>query len=213
MLEARERDSLCIDDQLAGVRGADTDHEHDLHVDILLEESAALLLGGSGERDHIGPLKHLLQIGAIGERGRSYDVAEVWPFGIDDVVLPVRLEETTVGFEVAVIGGDAIGAMEYGEEIGQQVDQHSTGEPPAREAARSPSATGAPHWRRVGRGMIAVAGGWNKRHMWCTGVGGQTSSCTAHRLPSRDTRAIGTKISFATGEEERRTKSLGDTES
>jgi hypothetical protein len=32
-----------------------------------------------------------------------------------------------MSFEVAVIGGDAVGAIEYSEEIGQQVDQHSTG--------------------------------------------------------------------------------------
>jgi hypothetical protein len=118
-----------------------------------------------------------------------------------------------VGFEVTVIGGDAVGAIEYGEEIGQQVDQHSTGESPAREAARSPSATGAPQCGRVGRGMIAAAGGWNKRHVRCTAVDGETSAHAAHRFPSRNTRAIGTKFSFATGEEERRTKSLGDTES
>src|SRR6476469_11195284 len=80
MLEARECDSLSIDHQLAGVCSADADHEHDLHVDILREKSTALLLGGSGERDHIGPLEHLLQIGAIGESGRANNVAEMWAF-------------------------------------------------------------------------------------------------------------------------------------
>src|SRR5262247_2386321 len=96
MLQARERNPLPIDYQLAGVRSSHADHEHDLHVDILLEKSAALLLGRSGERDHIGPLEHLLQIGAIGESRCPNDVAEVRPLGVDDVVLPVRLEETTM---------------------------------------------------------------------------------------------------------------------
>jgi hypothetical protein len=118
-----------------------------------------------------------------------------------------------VGFEVAMISGDAVGAIEYGEEIRQQVDQHSTGKPPAREAARNPSATGAPQCGRIGRGMIAATGGWNKRHIRCTAADGKPSTCAALRLPSRGARTIGTKISFATGEGERRTKSLGDTES
>jgi hypothetical protein len=34
-------------------------------------------------------------------------------------------------FEVALVGGDAIGALQYGEKIRQQVDQHSTGKRPA----------------------------------------------------------------------------------
>ncbi len=199
--------------RLAGVGGTNADHEHDLHVDVLFEQSAALLLGGPGERDHIGPLEHLLQIAAIGESGCPNDIAEVRTLGIDDVILPVGLEESTVGFEVTLIGGDAVGAIEYGEEIGQQVDQHSTGKPPARGAARNPSATGAPHCGRVGRGMIAATSGWNKRHIRCTADDGETSTCAALGLPSRGGRTIGTKISFATGDGERRTKSLGDTES
>src|SRR5437764_2270915 len=122
-----------------------------------------------------------------------------------------------MGFEVAMIGGDAVGAIEYGEEIWQQVDQHSTGKPPAREAARSPSATGAPDYGRVGRGMIAATSGRNKRDIWCEANGSAVSSQaavrsshaaaassgTATRSPSRNDRAIGTKISFAIGEEER----------
>ena len=36
---------------------------------------------------------------------------------VKDVVVPVRLEETSVGFEVAKVGGDAISAIEYSEEV------------------------------------------------------------------------------------------------
>jgi hypothetical protein len=46
---------------------------------------------------------------------------------IDDVVVPVGFEKTAVGVEVALVGGDAVGAIENGKEIRQQVDQHSTG--------------------------------------------------------------------------------------
>jgi hypothetical protein len=31
--------------------------------------------------------------------------------------MPVRLKEASVGFEVAMVGGDAISAIEYSEEI------------------------------------------------------------------------------------------------
>ena len=105
--------------------------------------SRALLLGVSRERDDVGALEHRRQIRAIGEHGRPHDVREVRTVGIDDVVVPVRLEDSAVGFEVALVGGEAVGAIENGEKIGQQVDQHSTGKHCGR-AARSPSATGAP---------------------------------------------------------------------
>jgi hypothetical protein len=32
-----------------------------------------------------------------------------------------------VGGEVALVGGEAIGAIQDGKKIGQQIDQHSTG--------------------------------------------------------------------------------------
>ena len=47
--------------------------------------------------------------------------------GVDDVVVPVRLEDLAVGVEVALVGGEAVGAIENGKKIGQQIDQHSTG--------------------------------------------------------------------------------------
>jgi hypothetical protein len=48
-------------------------------------------------------------------------------FWIDDVVLPVGLENPSVIVEVALVGGEAVGALENGEKIREQVDQHSTG--------------------------------------------------------------------------------------
>src|SRR3954463_1139966 len=43
---------------------------------------------------------------------------------LDDIIGPVCFEETAVVVEVAVICRDAIGAVQYCEEVGQQVDQH-----------------------------------------------------------------------------------------
>jgi hypothetical protein len=131
VLETGEGDPLSIDHEFAGVCCPDADHENNVYIDVLLKEAAAALLSRSGERDHVGSLEHLFEIGSICQRSRPDDVDEMGTFGIDDVILPVRLEETAVGFEVAMIGGDAVGATEYGEKIWQQVDQHSTGKPPA----------------------------------------------------------------------------------
>jgi hypothetical protein len=39
------------------------------------------------------------------------------PVRVEDVVVPVRLEKTSVSFEVAKVGGDAISAIEYSEEV------------------------------------------------------------------------------------------------
>ena len=152
MLEARERDPSTFHDQLTGVGSTDADHEDDLHIDILLEQAAASLLSGSRECDHVGALEHVSQIRTVGERRSTYDVAEVWTIGVDDVVVPVRLEDTAVGFEVALVGGDAIGAIEYSEKIRQQVDQHSTGKRPAGNQRRAHQRRG----RRIAGATDAV---------------------------------------------------------
>ena len=163
VLEAGEGSAATIHDQLAGVRCADADHEHDIHVDILFQQLGAPLFGAAGERDDVGALEHLLEVGAIGQRRGADDVPEVGAVGIDDVVVPVGLEETAVSGVVALVGGDAVGAVENGEEIGQQVDQHSTGKRPARGRRGDRRADGCADSGRVGRGMIAVAGDVNKR--------------------------------------------------
>jgi hypothetical protein len=49
---------------------------------------------------------------------------EVWTFRVDDVVLPVRLEQRAVRVEVAAVGGGAVRAREDGEKVGEQIDQH-----------------------------------------------------------------------------------------
>jgi hypothetical protein len=55
-----------------------------------------------------------------------------------------------VGFEVAMISGDAVGAIEYGEEIRQQVDQHSSRKLPAKVRGEARHANGsASMWRAL----------------------------------------------------------------
>ena len=63
VLEADEGDSASIDDELAGVRGADADHEHDVDVAVDGEQIAALLFAYSRERHDVGALEHRRQIG------------------------------------------------------------------------------------------------------------------------------------------------------
>ena len=65
-----------------------------------------------------------MQVGAVGERRRAHDVGEVRTLRVDGVVLPVGLEQAAVGGEVAPVGGEAIGAPEDGEEIGEQINEH-----------------------------------------------------------------------------------------
>ena len=127
MLEAHERDAASVDHELAGVRRADADHEHDVDVAIHGEQLAALLLGVLRQRDDIRSLEHREQIGTSMRDGRPRDVREVRTIGVDHVIVPVRLEDVAVGGEVTLISGEAVGAIQNGEKIGQQIDQHSTG--------------------------------------------------------------------------------------
>ena len=84
----------------------------------------ALLFGVAGERDDVGALEHRAEIDAARAVRQSDDVQEVRTCRVDDVVVPVGFEEAAVGGEVALVGGDAVGAVENGEEIRQQIDQH-----------------------------------------------------------------------------------------
>ena len=117
MLKAHKRDPTPVDDELAGVRSTDANHEHDINVGVVLDQCAALFFSGSGERDDVGSLEHRAEIGAIGKRGELHYVPEMRTVGIENVVVPVGFEETTVCFEVPEIGSDAISAIEYREKI------------------------------------------------------------------------------------------------
>src|SRR4029079_6385715 len=124
MLETYERSCTPIYNELPCVRRTDSHHENDVDVDISLEKIPALVFGISCERNDIHSFEHRSQIGASCEcRGLHY-LGEMRTIRLDDIVRPVCLEETTVVVEVAVICRDAIGAVQYCEEIGQQVDQH-----------------------------------------------------------------------------------------
>jgi hypothetical protein len=70
---------------------------------------------------------------------------------IEYIVVPVRRQAVTMSFEVLVVGGDSVGAVEYCEKIREQVDEHQR---PWRG------------WRRVllkPRGKLVVPSQFNKR--------------------------------------------------
>ena len=118
MLDAHERDAAAIDHQLAGVRGAHTNHEHDIDVAVDLEQRSALLLRLARERDDVGAVEHGAQVVTIGTHRVSHDLLEVRAGGFDDVVVPVRLEQGPVRREVPVVGSRRVRALQYREEIG-----------------------------------------------------------------------------------------------
>jgi hypothetical protein len=62
VLETRKGGCAPVDHQLAGIRGADTHHEHDVDVHVLLEQLGALVFGNARERDDIGPSEHLAKV-------------------------------------------------------------------------------------------------------------------------------------------------------
>ena len=152
MLEACEGNPRPTHYQLAGVRRTNADHEHDVYVGVLLEQTPTLLLGRPRERDDVSAGEHVAQVRAVSQCSGTNDVAEVRTIRIDDVVVPVGLEDSAVGFEVALVGGDAIGAIEYSEKIRQQVDQHSTGKRPAGDQRRTHQRRG----RRIAGATDAV---------------------------------------------------------
>ena len=137
MLQACKGDPCPAHHQLAGVCRTNADHQHDVHVGVLFEQTRAPLLGRPREGDDVSALEHLAQVRPVGQRSGASDVTEVGAVRIDDVVVPVGLEDSAVGFEITLVGGDAIGAIEYSEKIRQQVDQHSTGKRPAGDQRRT----------------------------------------------------------------------------
>jgi hypothetical protein len=62
-------------------------------------------------------LEHRPQIRAWRVDRGARDVREVRTIRIDDVVLPVRLEDLAMCGELALVGGEAIGAIENSEKI------------------------------------------------------------------------------------------------
>jgi len=117
VLEANKCDTSTIDDELTRVCGSDADHQHNIDVVVVLEQSAALLRSRASERNDVSSLEHGTKIRTISECGELHYVTKVRPIRVEDVVVPVRFEETSVGFEVAKVGSDAISAIEYSEEV------------------------------------------------------------------------------------------------
>jgi hypothetical protein len=48
----------------------------------------------------------------------------MWTFGVDDVVMPIGLQQPPVGSVVALVGSDPVSALEDCEKIREQIDEH-----------------------------------------------------------------------------------------
>jgi hypothetical protein len=117
VLEADESGTSAIDYELAGVGCTDTDHQYDVDIRVVIEKRAALIRRRPSERHDIGPLEHGTKVRAVRQRSKLHYIAKMRPVWVEDVVMPVRLEETAMGFEVAMVGSDAISAIEYCEKV------------------------------------------------------------------------------------------------
>jgi hypothetical protein len=117
MLEAHERRASSVNDELPSVCCADADHEYDVDVHVVVEECATLCFGRSGERNDVRPLEHGAEVRTIRERSELYYVSKVGAVGVENVIVPVRFQETPMSFEIAVVGSDAISAIEYSKKI------------------------------------------------------------------------------------------------
>jgi hypothetical protein len=117
VLEADEGGTSAIDYELAGVGCADTNHQYDVDIRVVVEKRAALVRCGASKRHDVGPLEHGTKVRAVCQGSKLHYIAEMRPVRVEDVVMPIRLEETAMGFEVAMVGSDAISAIEYCEKV------------------------------------------------------------------------------------------------
>src|SRR5687767_3010888 len=117
MLEADEGDATTFNHELTGVRGSDTDHEYDIDIGVVVEESATRLFRGPCERHHISALDHRPQVGSIGQRSQLHYGSELGTVRVENVVVPVRFQKSPMSLEVAVVGCDAISAIQYGKKV------------------------------------------------------------------------------------------------
>ena len=124
VLQGDERHAAAVNDEFASVGRSDANHENDIRIDVGFEDAAALALGESSKGDHIDACEHRAEVIAVGVRGGANYFLEVRSLGVQDVVCPVRLENSAVRFEVAQVSSDAISAVYDSKEIWKQVDQH-----------------------------------------------------------------------------------------
>ena len=105
MLQANERDTPTFHHELTRIGGADADHQHHIDIDVSSQQSSTTLLGVTRERENVSAFKHRTEITAIRVYRCVYNILKMWPFWIDDVVVPVRLEQAMVRGEVMFVGG------------------------------------------------------------------------------------------------------------
>jgi hypothetical protein len=124
VLKTDEGGGTPSDHQLAGIRGADADHQHHIDINVGLDQPCAPLFRRPGQGDNIGAGEHRTEVGPGGVDRSLDDIAEMRPIGVDDVVMPVGLQQAPVGVEVPLVSGDPVDALENREEIREQVDEH-----------------------------------------------------------------------------------------
>jgi len=136
VLEADEGRGAPVDDEFAGIRGADPDHQDDVDGDVEFEGLDAGGLGARGEGGDIEAGEEIVEITTIGAHGVPHHFVEVRPCGLDDVVVPIRAKEPAVGLEVAVVPGDGISTRDGVEELGYEIDQHGPKNTASRESGQ-----------------------------------------------------------------------------
>jgi hypothetical protein len=82
------------------------------------------------QRDDVGAGEQCVEVVAVGVDRCANDFVEMWTLRLEDVVVPVRSEKGTMPIEVRVIRVNAVGAVQDGEEIWKEVDDHQQ---PGRE--------------------------------------------------------------------------------
>ena len=131
VLEAHERDAASVDHQLAGIGGANANHNDDIEGDVGLEQLLDAPLGLLCERDDIGAREQCVQVIARRLHGRAHDFFKVWARRLQHIVVPIRRENLAMPIEIRVIRRFWIGGVQHGEKIRKEVDQHQ--QPGARE--------------------------------------------------------------------------------
>ena len=124
VFETDERDGSAVDHEFARIGRSDTDHQHDIRFFLDLERAQRLRHRLPCAKNKGLALEHAEKVGPVGRHRLADDLTDVWPGRVDDVVVPVRGQERLVGSEVALIGRDPIRALQHGQEIREQIDQH-----------------------------------------------------------------------------------------
>jgi len=136
MLQADERDATPAHDQLARIRGADADHDVEVHRTIGLEQLGRTAQRVLGHRDDVHILEQAFEVGAIGTQRGGDDRLDMRRLGIEHVVLPVRAQHGTMAIEVLVVCRGGVWRGQRCEELRNEIYEHCAGCPPIWEGTQ-----------------------------------------------------------------------------